>query len=252
MEMRRSGNLSNILNSWPYDEKNNVRFIRNEDGSEIMQIRLPLGIEQYNLNGRPDGQKPEGGDNLLEVYRRREQATKESGGVLILGDEDFRSLREESLLYYYRYLILFQLGYYRRVVHDTSHNLKICLLVDRYYQSDERKELLQYRPYIRRINAISNAMIYLAENREDEAIETLKRGIADIENLPHIDSQVFEFEKSRSIRLMLDVIRQVQTIHSKVGKKAFEESLAEELGRAVATEDYERAALIRDQLKHFK
>jgi len=250
--MRRSENLSHILNSWPYDAKNNVRFIRNGNGSELMQIRLPLGIEQYNLNGRPDGQKPEGGNNFLEIYQRREKATKESGEILVLGDEDFRALREESLLYYYRYLILFQLGYYRRVVRDTDHNLKICLIVDRYYQSDGGKELLQYRPYIHRINAVSSAMICLEENREDRAIETLKRGITDIEDLRSIDSQVFEFEKSRSIRLLVDVIRQVRTIYTRVGKKAFRESLAEELGRAIATEDYERAALIRDQLKHFK
>lgn len=250
--MKQSGNLSHILNSWPYNERNNVRFVRNEDGSELMEIRLPLGIEQYSLSGRPDGQKPEGGDNLLEVYQKREEAIRQSGGVLILSDEDFRALREESLLYYYRYLILFQLGYYRRVIRDTNHNLNICLLVDQYYQSDEGKELLQYRPYILRINAISNAMVYLAEGREDRANEALRKGITDIEDLPHIDSQVFEIEKSRSIRLLVDVIRQVQRAHTKIGEKAFKASLAEELGRAVATENYERAALIRDQLKHFK
>ena len=248
--MKRSGDLSYILNSWPYDERNNVRFIRSDDGSELMQIRLPLGIEQYNLNGRPDGRKPESGNHLLDVYQKKEKVTKESGEVFILNDDDFRALREESLLYYYRYLILFQLGYYRRVVRDTDHNLSICLLVDQNYQGDEGKELLQYRPYIRRINAISNAMIYLAENREDRAIEALRREITDIENLSHIDTQVFEFEKSRSIRLLTDVIRQVQTIYTQVGKRAFKENLAEELGRAVAVEDYERAALIRDQLKH--
>ncbi|VDA99875.1 hypothetical protein S1OALGB6SA_948 [Olavius algarvensis spirochete endosymbiont] len=250
--MRRSGDLSRILNSWLYDERNNVRFIKGEDGSDLMQIRLPLGIEQYNLNGRPDGRKLENGDHLLEIYQRREKATKKAGGVLILSDEDFRALREESLLYYYRYLILFQLGYYRRVVRDTDHNLNICHLIDEYYQNDGREELLQYRPYIRRINAISNAMIYLAENREVKAIEALKRGITDIEGLSHIDTQIFEFEKSRSIRLLTDVIHQVQTIYVKAEKNAFKESLAEELGRAVAVEDYERAALIRDQLKHLK
>jgi len=250
--MRRSGDLSHILNSWPYDENNNVRFIKKEEGPELMQIRLPLGIEQYNLNGRPDGRKPENGDHFLEVYQKREEVTKKSGRIFILGDEDFRALWGESLLYYYRYLILFQLGYYRRVIRDTNHNLDICLLVDQYYRSDERKELLQYRPYIRRINAISNAMIYLAENREDRAVEELGKGITDIEGLSQIDTEVFEFEKSRSIRVLIDVIRQIQTIYTRVGKKAFKASLAEELGRAVATENYERAALIRDQLKHLK
>jgi len=250
--MEQSGNLSHILNSWPYDGENNVRFIRNENGSELMEIRLPLGIEQYHLNGRPDGQKPEDANSLLEVYQKREEAIRQSGGVLILSDEDFRALRGESLLYYYRYLILFQLGYYRRVIRDTSHNLEICLLIDKYYQGGEGKELLQYRPYIRRINAISSAMIFLSDSRENRAIGALRNGIVDIEDLPHIDSQIFELERSRSIRLLVDVICQVRRIHVKVGKKAFKRSLSEELGRAVATEDYERAALIRDQLKHFK
>ena len=54
--------IFNILNQWEFDPNNNIRFISVNNNREFMQIRLPLGIEQYELNGRPDGKKPYGKD----------------------------------------------------------------------------------------------------------------------------------------------------------------------------------------------
>jgi len=36
------------------------------DGREVMQVRLPLGIEQYELDGRPDGKRPHHTASLLD------------------------------------------------------------------------------------------------------------------------------------------------------------------------------------------
>ena len=60
--MKKSGNgnsslddLSSLLRGWKYDEDNNVRRFRTKAGREVLQVRLPLGVEQYELNGRPAG-----------------------------------------------------------------------------------------------------------------------------------------------------------------------------------------------------
>ena len=102
--------LSEFLKDWEYDDQNNVRFLTAVDGREIMQVRQPLGIEQYDLDGRPDGLHPEGENSVLDFYRRKEREADERGDELILDDEDFYRLQEEGALFYYRYLALFQVG----------------------------------------------------------------------------------------------------------------------------------------------
>ncbi len=248
--MNRFPDLTGILNDWPYDSENNVRFIQGDDGAELMQIRQPMGIEQYNLDGRPDGLKPGGEETLLAVYSKKKNKTELSGGILILEDNDFRQLRDEGFLYYYRYLALFQVGQYARVALDTEHNLNIAELLEKYYDNEARKEMLQYRPYIRRMNAISKAMVLLGKDDTSQAMKELEKGMADIEALPSVSTAVFEFEKIRSIQHISQVITQVKSAESSsLEPKGFKERLSEELSRAIESEDYERAAGIRDRLR---
>lgn len=247
--MNRTPDLTDIFGDWEYQEDNNVRFLQGDDGRDLMQIRQPLGIEQYDLDGRPDGLKPEGEENFLNIYLKKEELAERSGAELVLEDSDFRRLRDEGVLYYYRYLALFQVGQYDRVARDTDHNLNIGRLLERYYKNEDQKELLQYRPYIRRMNAISKAMIYLADDETDKAMEELEKGKADIEALVSVSTPIFEFEKIRSLQHLSQVISQVRDSDSdQHGPKGFKERLSEELGKAVENEDYERAAHLRDRL----
>ena len=47
--------LSRVLEAWTYDEADNVRRVTTESGRKVLQVRLPLGVEQYELVGRPAG-----------------------------------------------------------------------------------------------------------------------------------------------------------------------------------------------------
>lgn len=247
--MDKPPDLTDMFREWPYDEDDNVRFLQAEDGRDIMQIRQPLGVEQYDLEGRPDGLKPESRENYLIIYLEKEAAAVSSGKSLILDDADFVKLRDEGVLYYYRYLALFQVGHYDRVARDTEHNLNISRLLERYYKNDNQKELLQYRPYIRRMNAISRAMIHLADDETALAMEELEKGKSDIEALPTVSTPIFEFERIRSIQHLSQVISQVREAESAdQGPKGFRARLSEELSKAVDNEDYERAARLRDRL----
>lgn len=247
--MDKPPDLTDMFREWPYDEDDNVRFLQAEDGRDIMQIRQPLGVEQYDLEGRPDGLKPESRENYLIIYLEKEAAAVSSGKSLILDDADFVKLRDEGVLYYYRYLALFQVGHYDRVARDTEHNLNISRLLERYYKNDNQKELLQYRPYIRRMNAISRAMIHLADDETALAMEELEKGKSDIEALPTVSTPIFEFERIRSIQHLSQVISQVREAESAdQGPKGFRARLSDELSKAVDNEDYERAARLRDRL----
>jgi hypothetical protein len=251
--MNRPPDLTDILKDWEYEEDDNVRFLQGEDGRDIMQIRQPLGIEQYDLDGRPDGLKPEGQETYLAIYLKKETESVAAGISLVLDDDDFVKLRDEGVLYYYRYLALFQVGHYDRVARDTEHNLNISRLLERCYRNDNQKEMLQYRPYIRRMNAISKAMIYLADDETGLAMKELEKGKADIEALSPVSTPIFEFEKIRSIQHLSQVISQVREAESEDhGPRGFKARLSEELHKAVDNEDYERAARLRDRLNRLE
>jgi non-specific serine/threonine protein kinase len=61
--------LRQYLESWPYDPEQNVRLVRAADGREIILIRQPGGIEQYEVDGPPDGERPDAEESAF-LFRR--------------------------------------------------------------------------------------------------------------------------------------------------------------------------------------
>lgn len=247
--MSHPNDLTKILHDWEYDEDDNVRFLTGEDGREIMQIRQPLGIEQYDLDGRPDGFKPGGEDSELSLFLEKERIDAQ----FVLNTEDFQRLRSEGVLFYFRYLALFQVGQYERVARDTDHNLEICRFLERHFPGSEKDEMLQYRPYILRMNAISKAMMFLADEKTSAAMEELEKGKTAIEALSPVSTPIYEFEKIRSLQHLSQVISQVHDTEDHIKEpKGFKARLVQELSRAVENEDYERAARLRDRIKRLE
>ena len=175
----------------------------------------------------------------------------ERGDEFVLNDDDFHRLHDESVLFYYRYLALFQVGHYDRVARDTEHNLGIGRMLEDHYKSDNRNEMLQYRPYIFRMNAISRAMVLLTEEKTGSAAQVLEKAKASIEALTPVSTPIFEFEKIRSLQHLSQVISQIRggDEESPSEGRGVMERLAEELSNAVEAEDYERAARLRDRIR---
>src|ERR1041384_431212 len=126
--------LRDALKSWPYDPDNDARLTRGADGREILQVRTPLGIEQYEIDGRPDGERPHGLESLLEFHLQklaRVKADKREADFK-LSPEECGDLFSEGTLYYFRYVRLFQLKDWVRTLRDTGRNLEVFDLVHRY------------------------------------------------------------------------------------------------------------------------
>ncbi|MEC9352291.1 MAG: DNA helicase UvrBC, partial [Planctomycetota bacterium] len=60
--------ISKILQDWKYGDDDHVRRVTTASGDEVLQVRLPLGIEQYELEGRPDGLRPQGEESWFHHY----------------------------------------------------------------------------------------------------------------------------------------------------------------------------------------
>jgi hypothetical protein len=246
-----AADITDLLREWEYDSDNTIRIIQAEDGRQVLQVRQPMGIEQYELDGRPDGRKPFGRDTALEEVQARLESWTTSHGSedgFALSHEDFALLQGEGVLFYFRYLVLFQIGDYARTARDTDHNLALFGLVEKFSENeDERKELLQYRPYVVRMNAIARAMISLHKEMKGTAEDIITNAISAIEGMTEIDTPAFQFERVRSLNYLKATLKQ---IHEKTDAPG--ESLRAELAAAVEAEDYERAARIRDRMRELE
>lgn len=272
-----SQDLSKLLREWPYDPDNEVRTITAEDGRSVMQVRRPIGIEQYELDGRPDGKSPYGDETVVATIEERlSNYVSEHGSDegFEIGHEDAVLLHNEGVLFYYRYLLLFQLNDFERTIRDTEHNLRVTRLLERYCSNEEdRDEVLQFKPYILRMNAMSRAMTSLKKQMKEIAEHILESAVEEIESLEDIDSPAFRFEKVRSANYLRTTLEQLsqaeldsdgfvlqlggeEPSEEEVESEGYEEPgndelslLEQELERAVDEENYERAAEIRDRIR---
>ncbi len=246
-----AGDITDILKSWEFDPDNQMRVIQANDGREVLQIRQPLGIEQYELDGRPDGTTYEGKECYLEALQEKLQDYTDANGSdegFQVSHEQFQLLQNEGIIYYYRYLVLFQIGDFERTARDTEHNLEICDLLDKYAENeDDKKEILQYRPYILRMFAIAKAMISLHQQLKAAAKEILESAIEEIENMPNIDTPAFQFERIRSLKYLRSTLKQV--LEQKLSPL---DQLKKNLDAAVEEENYELAAELRDKIRTLK
>lgn len=241
--------ISEVLRAWEYDRLNNTRKIKGKDGKEKIQIRLPLGIEQFEVDGRPDGKRPCGKESLLEYYRAKVEVHKKRKGTdegFSLTMEDCSRLYEEGLLYYYRYVLFFQLKDYERVVRDTQRNIEYFDFVKKYAIEEEDKLALeQYRPYIIRMNVLGKGLAHLERKEYEEAWKKMEEGIRTIESLPDIENATFTYEKGRSLGILRSMAKEI------LEKKPLSEKdeLQKRLQEAIEQENYERAARIRDRIQ---
>src|SRR5439155_20333786 len=64
--------LTHLLRTWAHEPgRINARRITAADGRALLQVRVDLGVLQMEIDGRPDGVRPEGFESLLAQQRDR-------------------------------------------------------------------------------------------------------------------------------------------------------------------------------------
>ena len=250
-EMKDMVDLRELLESWPYDPEDNVRKLRAQDGREVLQVRLPLGLEQYELDGRPDGSRPHGKESLLEYHLDRLEQAKTAGkeDTFGLSHDECDELFAEGTLYYFRYLHCFQVKEWQRTMRDTRRNLRLFDFVHQHAELEEDQLYLeQWRPYILRMNAAAHAMFELEAGEHSQAIAHLNAAARQIETLPEIDDETFQYERQRSLEALREMAEQID----KVKPLSELESLERQLGDAIEKQAFERAAELRDRIRALK
>ncbi len=275
-----NNNLTSFLNEWPYEPGHiTARLVQSPDGEEFLQLRVDLGVLQMRLDGRPDGQKPNGFESLLDMYEDQAavagldsmdegtgQASEASPAYELgassegretfrfLGPDECRMLREEAVQYYHRYVGLLAVEDFDRVIRDTTRNLRLLDFCAAHALGEsDRTALEQFRPYVTMIRARAMAGRSLRENEPKAAIVAIDEGLEALRRL--FDEQSPEqFEHSaevHALRSMRDALVTTTPASPELPVSQTSE-LRARLAKAIEDENYELAAILRDEIRQIK
>ncbi|MDF1808665.1 MAG: UvrB/UvrC motif-containing protein [Phycisphaerales bacterium] len=273
--------ITELLEEWPFESGQiTVRVIQGSNQESKIQVRLDLGLLQMNTRDRPDGLRPHGFDSLLDYFESKvdqdevqsanedlaaqedsdeeqylektsfdsqiEEDEASSKTARFLTADDCRRLREEAQQYYQRYIAMLVLEDYEAVVRDTSRNIRVLDLFQSHAMNEDDLHAMEsHRPYIlmMRARALASQALKSEENKAailaiDEGIEALKQYYDAIEH-PEL------FEESGEVAMLRDM-RDSLIPKLPVSQKA---ELRQRLEAAIASENFELAAILRDEIR---
>jgi len=221
-----------------------ARLVDASDGRQVLQMRVDLGILQMEIEGRPDGQRPHGFPTYLDYLRHQASQARASGQRFRMNHEQCQEADREFLQYYHRRLCWLTLRLYARAIADADHTLAFMDFVNR-YAPDEEYALAheQYRGFVHFHRAQAAAGLALERNDPERAIDELQAGIEHICAFYEKHSLLDRMEEDPMLRHLKDMQQQIRTMHQITA------TLKEQLAEAVAQEDYERAARLRDEIR---
>jgi hypothetical protein len=213
--MRRD--IDEALQGWPYEPEPGeimAREVRARDGRSVVQARIELGLLQMEVDGRPDGVRPHGFATYLDYLRHRAASRGLSPGgkapTWTMSSEHCEEADREFVQYYHRRIAWLTLQRYDKALADAEHTLA------------------------------------LEHRRPDEAIDVVREGVERLAR----HREIWDSEHEETDTPHVTLIEQLGILEGEIRKSfAVEKTLREQLDEAVADEDYERAARLRDQIR---
>jgi hypothetical protein len=246
--------ISHLLNQWEYQAGQVVaRRFKAKNGQEKIQLRLDLGLLQMNAEGRPDGKRPFGRESLYEHYRARLQkyvaAHDSSDEGFKLNAEDCTRLQLEALQYHHRYVCLLQLEDYAAVIRDAGRNLAVFDFVSKHAECEELAwSLQQFRPQLLMILTRARAAQALETDDYASAVREVEEGLEAIRTFFQEHARAEAAETSGEVLSLQNWLEEIRARRPLSPKERLERALSD----AINSEDYERAARVRDALRNLK
>jgi hypothetical protein len=249
--MRRD--IDDALRGWPQEPESGeliAREVKARDGRSVVQVRIELGVLQMEVEGRPDGLRPQGFATYLDFLRHRaaSRATgRRNDSTWSMGPEHCAEADREFVQFYHRRVAWLALQRYDRALLDAEHTLGLMDFVARHGINDDyisAHERLRGLVLFHRSQAA--AALALERRKPDEAIEAVQDGIERLAE--HQASWCEQHDDDEVPDLAL--IEQLRQLEGEIRKNfAVPKTLREQLDEAVAREDYECAARLRDQIR---
>lgn len=232
--------LDAVTDGWEFRPDGvTARLARARDGREVVQMRLELGVLQMEAAGRPDGRRPHGFDSYFAYLADR--AAREADFTL---DEDqCREADREFMQLYQRRICWMALRRYDRAIADADHTLAFMDLLAAHSPSEEVTNAHErYRPFVLFHRTQSSANERLDAGDPEGAVASIREGLERIRQFYARYDLEEGFGEDGLVQQLRRLERSLKERHS-VGV-----TLEERLAAAVAAEDYEQAARLRDAL----
>jgi len=232
--------LTELLRQWPEEPGGmTVRFLRTGDGRTVLQRRVPLGIFQMETTGRPDGLRPGGLESVLTDFRTRDRSSLDR-----MTPDDLEAAEGEALLYLQRAMAMAALGELDAVARDAEHVRVLSTLVNGSHAPRHSQVLARLRVQATLLAVRAEVARTLRDLGAGRAVEAIDRGLVELEaaldaaGMSGIGDAVGA-EALRALRA---------SIVPKLPASQREE-LRERLEAAILAENFELAAILRDELR---
>jgi UvrB/uvrC motif len=234
-----------ILEGWEYKPGvAQARLVQARDGRQVIQLRVDLGVLQIETTGRPDGVKPHGFETYFDYLQEQARLARKGERSFALSEEQSQDADREFLQFYHRRMCWLALRQYARAMRDADHTLGLMDLVKRHSPSEDYLHAHeQYRGFVLFQRTQAAAALQVENNAPERAIQEIHAGLERLRDF----FAFYEREEEMEQDGMVQHLKQIET--SLREQYHIEATLEEQLQQAIADEDYERAARLRDALK---
>ncbi len=240
--MAQNQDIDFILREWRYEPGViSARIVRAAGRRKVLQMRIELGLMQMEFSGRPDGERPGNMDTYLEFLRS--QFGGEADVPPVLTDQQCFEIDREFVQYYHRRICCLALREFDRAVADADHTLALMDFVAAYSPNDDwTASHERYRPFVYFHRTQALALAVLEKSGPEAAIEEINQGLEQMRKIFVAADAEEQFESD-------ELVNQLRELKESLRKEyQVGQTLAEQLAEAVAAEEYERAARLRDQI----
>lgn len=297
--------LTPILNDWPHEPgKISARMLEGPDGLTLIQVRIDLGILQMHADGRPDGQRPNGFESLLDYFEDRAAAAHEADDTMEPGadltdsgllpppgerggdtfdrpgrkgsrqddegepgsdrpdpkDEDARpftlsaeecaQIRDEAAQYVQRCIACMAVDEYSRALRDAARNLRAITLCAQLAMDDaDRQALEPYRGQLLVLKTKALAAMAMGAEETNAAVYVIDDGLESLRRWFTERGAPKAFDDSPEVEALREMRDALAPAKPAVSQRA---ELQRRLQEAIAAENYELAAILRDELRQLK
>lgn len=240
-----NSDITGLLNDWAFKPGAvQARLVEADDGRTVLQIRVDLGLLQLESTGRPDGSRPHGFPTYLEYLREKADRAERAERPFVLDDDQCEEADREFVQYYHRRVGWLALREFAKAIADADHTLAFMDFVHN-HSPGEQYTLAheQYRGFVIFHRTQAAAAEAVHRDKPEEAIDAIRDGLERLRKFFAAHGLEEQYDEDGMVKQLRSLEQSLRTLHG------IEATLNEQLEQAVANEEYEAAARIRDALR---
>jgi hypothetical protein len=240
-----SQDIDPVLQGWGYKPGMvQARLVQAADGRQVIQMRVDLGVLQIETTGRPDGARPHGCATYYEYLQQQARLARAAGQPFVLSEEQCMEVDREFVQFYHRRLCWLALRHYARAVADADHTLGFMDFVRDHSPDEEFAQAHeQYRGFVLFQRTQAAAARAAEKGDPERALDEIAAGLERLRTFFAAHDLEEQMEENGIVQQLRKMDRSLRQAHG------IEATLREQLDRAVANEEYETAAKLRDALR---